>query len=373
MPISLTGTPELLGDRERDAALGRAVELGEHDAVDLDGLAEQQRLAQAVLAGGGVDREQRLVRGARESWRRSPCAPCAARPSGAAGCAGGRPCRRSRRRGRAPSPASIASKTTAPGSEPGSPRTSSQPARSAQPRAARRRRRGTCRPPPAAPSGPSSRCRCQAILPIVVVLPRAVDARRRGSRSGCCGAGRSCRRRPGAVSASSSRSRRVRSSPPASSPASASLSRRSTIARRGGRADVGVDQRLLEALEGLVVEVWNIVACSSAPSAWRRLATCSRAGGGRSPGARAPPSASGAAAGASLAGDEQSCQVRATPRQIGGGASPRRRRCRPGVARACARPPARRRRRPCSRRRGVSAASIVRFWWVTTMNCARSE
>ena len=38
-------------------------------------------------------------------------------------------------------------------------------------RAARRRPRGRCRRRPAAPSGPAPGCRCQAILPIVVVLP----------------------------------------------------------------------------------------------------------------------------------------------------------------------------------------------------------
>ena len=52
------------------------------------------------------------------------------------------------------------------------------------------------------------------------------------------------------------------------------------------------------------------------------------------------------------------------------------RRCllaRPPPAAAGARSPSRRRCRPSRRRTGVSAASIVRFWCVTTMNCARSE
>ena len=62
MPISLTGMLELVGDRERDPALGRAVELGQHDPRDVDGLAEQLGLAHAVLAGRGVDGHQRLVR-----------------------------------------------------------------------------------------------------------------------------------------------------------------------------------------------------------------------------------------------------------------------------------------------------------------------
>src|SRR3954453_829033 len=43
---------ELGRDRHGDPALRGAVELGQHDAVDLDGLGEQLRLAQTVLAGG---------------------------------------------------------------------------------------------------------------------------------------------------------------------------------------------------------------------------------------------------------------------------------------------------------------------------------
>ena len=48
-------------DREGDAALRRAVELRQRDAADLDCLAEELRLADAVLPGGRVDDEQRLV------------------------------------------------------------------------------------------------------------------------------------------------------------------------------------------------------------------------------------------------------------------------------------------------------------------------
>src|SRR5689334_14033216 len=47
--------PELVRDRDRDAALGRAVELRQRDPAHLDGLAEQARLLQAVLAGRCVD------------------------------------------------------------------------------------------------------------------------------------------------------------------------------------------------------------------------------------------------------------------------------------------------------------------------------
>jgi hypothetical protein len=57
---------ELMGDRERDAAARRAVELRQHDPRDLDRLREDPRLAQAVLARRRVDGEQRLVRSAVE-------------------------------------------------------------------------------------------------------------------------------------------------------------------------------------------------------------------------------------------------------------------------------------------------------------------
>ena len=45
---------------ERDAALGRAVELGEHHAGEVDGLGELLGLDEAVLPGGGVEHEQHL-------------------------------------------------------------------------------------------------------------------------------------------------------------------------------------------------------------------------------------------------------------------------------------------------------------------------
>ena len=53
---------QLLGDRERDAALRGAVELCEDDPGDVDGLLEELGLAQAVLPRGRVDDQQRLVR-----------------------------------------------------------------------------------------------------------------------------------------------------------------------------------------------------------------------------------------------------------------------------------------------------------------------
>src|SRR5205823_2486226 len=55
---------ELAGDRDYNAALGRAVELGEDDAGDTGGLGELARLLEAVLTRGGVEHEQHLVRSA---------------------------------------------------------------------------------------------------------------------------------------------------------------------------------------------------------------------------------------------------------------------------------------------------------------------
>ena len=59
-PTSLTGTPSSRCTCDDDAALGRAVELGEHDAGDVDDLAEDPGLDEAVLAGGGVEDQQHL-------------------------------------------------------------------------------------------------------------------------------------------------------------------------------------------------------------------------------------------------------------------------------------------------------------------------
>src|SRR4051794_19697160 len=49
-PDQLHRHAELLRDCERDPALGGPVELGEHDAVDVDRVTEHHRLAEAVLA-----------------------------------------------------------------------------------------------------------------------------------------------------------------------------------------------------------------------------------------------------------------------------------------------------------------------------------
>src|SRR6188472_556323 len=53
---------QLVGDRDGDAALRRAVELRQRDARNLRGLGEEPRLLEPVLPGGRIDDEQRLVR-----------------------------------------------------------------------------------------------------------------------------------------------------------------------------------------------------------------------------------------------------------------------------------------------------------------------
>ena len=60
---------QLAGDRDRDAALGRAVELRQHDAVHAGDVHELARLAQAVLADRRVEHEQHFVRRARHLAR----------------------------------------------------------------------------------------------------------------------------------------------------------------------------------------------------------------------------------------------------------------------------------------------------------------
>src|SRR6478735_11990126 len=55
---------ELALDGEHDAALGGRVELREHHAGEADGLVERLRLGEPVLAGRGVEHEERLHLGA---------------------------------------------------------------------------------------------------------------------------------------------------------------------------------------------------------------------------------------------------------------------------------------------------------------------
>ena len=50
------------GDGDQNAALGRAVELGHHQAGDAGGVAEGFDLSQRVLADGRVEHENDIVR-----------------------------------------------------------------------------------------------------------------------------------------------------------------------------------------------------------------------------------------------------------------------------------------------------------------------
>ena len=290
-PISLTGMPSSRAIASAMPPLRGAVELRQHDAVDLGRLREQLRLAQAVLAGRRVDRQQRLVRRVRRAAWRSRGGPWSARPSGRPACAGARRCRRSRRRRPRARARTIASKATAPGSEPsGAGARSRTPARSAQPcELLGRPRRGRCRRRRAGRCLPSSLRRCQASLPIVVVLPVpltpttmiTVGSRRRSMRvvAGARDVGQqldqplgSAPRRP--------RARRPR--PPA------------RAGRRPRRSCVAPTSAMISASSrrshvSLVERPRTASPGSRAPSAWRVLA-CSRAGGGRSP--RRPGSSS---------------------------------------------------------------------------------
>ena len=160
-----------MGDRERDAALGRAVELGQHDAGHVDRLART-----AAPAAGRSGR----------SWRRSRAAPRAARrlrrwpitrwifrsSSIRWSCVCSRPAvstiTTSRPRDSA---AATASNTTAAGSAPDCDEHEvAAGAVGPQSPAARRPRRGTCRRRRARRSC-RPRCRWCASLPIDVVLP----------------------------------------------------------------------------------------------------------------------------------------------------------------------------------------------------------
>src|SRR6266513_1506268 len=65
-PGELDWEAEVVRDRDGDPASCRPVELRQHDTRRLDGGAEEARLLQAVLAGGRVQHDQRLVRTAVE-------------------------------------------------------------------------------------------------------------------------------------------------------------------------------------------------------------------------------------------------------------------------------------------------------------------
>ena len=60
--MNFTGKAELPLDAENGPALGRAVQLGQDDAGALDRLLEHLRLGDGVLAAGGIEHQQHLVR-----------------------------------------------------------------------------------------------------------------------------------------------------------------------------------------------------------------------------------------------------------------------------------------------------------------------
>ena len=61
-PMNLIGQAEFLLDRDDHAAFAGAVELGDDQAGERDGLVEFARLVQGVHAGGGVEHQQHFVR-----------------------------------------------------------------------------------------------------------------------------------------------------------------------------------------------------------------------------------------------------------------------------------------------------------------------
>ena len=150
-------------------------------------------------------------------------------------------------------PRAIASKATAPGSEPSGPLTTSTPARSPQRSSCSTAAARNVSAAPITTLRPSVLRRCQASLPIVVVLPVPLTPTTRIT----VGSGRrSILSSPVRASSASSSARRLVSASPPTSVALLGLALE-LLDDLGGRAraDVGVDQRLLEALPGLLVEV----------------------------------------------------------------------------------------------------------------------
>src|SRR3989475_9194755 len=67
------GQAKLAHDGDDDAALGRAVELGEHDAGDADGRGKLARLGEVGLTGGSVHYQQHVLwRGGNEFCSDAP-------------------------------------------------------------------------------------------------------------------------------------------------------------------------------------------------------------------------------------------------------------------------------------------------------------
>ena len=201
---------ELGLDGEHDAALGGAVELGEHDAGDVDRLGELAGLREAVLAGGRVEHEQHLLERAGRAVDDAAellsssmrLTLVCSRPGGVdeheVGAAARRPrsSRRTRpsRDRRLPGPARARRRRARPSA-----------------RAARRRRRGTCRRRRARRVWPSSTSRCGELGDGRGLARRRSRPRtsRRSARRGVERAARGRRRRRAASTSSVVQQRRA--------------------------------------------------------------------------------------------------------------------------------------------------------------------
>ena len=244
---------ELLGQRHQHAALGAAVELGHHQRVDRRQALEGLDLGMGVLADRGVEHQQagmrrrgiELADARARSWR--------ALPSGWSCCAGGPRCRsaarRSPRPGRAPAPRRRGPRrrrrwalaiTGTPARSPHTLSCSTAAARKVSPAASI-----TLRPSP---------LKRWASLAMVVVLPlplTPITSTTCGLRAGSMASGLAtgCR-----ISAMSS-AKAARTSSSVTSLPKRSLPSLSTRRAATADAEIGLDQRVLQVVERLLVEL----------------------------------------------------------------------------------------------------------------------
>ena len=115
-PMNGAAPAARLRDRRDDAALGGAVELGQHEAGQAERRVERLHLRERVLPGVRVEHQQHLVRRALLRLRDHALDLPRSRPSGAAASAAARPCRRAPRRCRAPARRRSRRTSTAAGS-----------------------------------------------------------------------------------------------------------------------------------------------------------------------------------------------------------------------------------------------------------------
>ena len=192
----------------------------------------------------------------------------------------------------------IASKATAPGSEPsGAGHDLAARALAPSPRAARSRPRGTCRRRRAARCSPSSWRRCHASLPIVVVLPVPLTPTARitvGFARMSIAPPPRARSRRAARSAARSAPRRPRARPRVASASSVATTDAVVLAPTS--AMISASSRRSQVCSSSAP---NSVAWISEPSAWRVFDMLSRSRRKRPPAAAlgAPPPASALARG----------------------------------------------------------------------------